>query len=304
LAGPLGHHFKERSMRSEIMTRVAEVYAAQADGGPPTTLVAGSAPGETGVSVLGVRYDGGMHFQAAPRWHCICFQMSPVRVERRMVGGVVRHEPPVGSLAISPAGSDCAADADDTVETLLVAIDTAWFALAATEGSERQARLIECFWAYDDSLLALARSLAFESGEDYPNGPLFWNEVAARFIDRLVARHTTELPIRARGMLSDDVLKRIKDYIVANLDEPIEVAALAGIAARSPFHFTRLFTQSVGLTPHRYVVHLRLQRAIELVRDGRSGLAEIAARTGFADQSHLSRWIRRVLGVSPTQLAA
>jgi AraC family transcriptional regulator len=68
--------------------------------------------------------------------------------------------------------------------------------------------------------------------------------------------------------------------------------------------FTRVFTRSVGMTPHRYVVHLRLQRAIELVREERSGLAEIAARTGFADQSHLSRWMRRVLGVSPTQLVA
>jgi AraC family transcriptional regulator len=91
---------------------------------------------------------------------------------------------------------------------------------------------------------------------------------------------------------------------MAHLDEPIEVAALAGIARRSPFHFTRVFTQSVGVSPHRYVVHLRLERAIELMRDGQSGLAEIAASTGFADQSHLSRWVRRVHGVSPTQLAA
>jgi AraC family transcriptional regulator len=45
-------------------------------------------------------------------------------------------------------------------------------------------------------------------------------------------------------------------------------------------------------------------RAVELLRDGRSGLAEIAALTGFADQSHLSRWVRRVHGVSPTQLTA
>jgi AraC family transcriptional regulator len=60
----------------------------------------------------------------------------------------------------------------------------------------------------------------------------------------------------------------------------------------------------VGVTPHRYVVHLRLQRAIELMRDGQSGLAEIAACTGFADQSHLSRWVRRARGVSPTQIAA
>ena len=44
--------------------------------------------------------------------------------------------------------------------------------------------------------------------------------------------------------------------------------------------------------------------AVELVREGLSGLAEVAARTGFADQSHLSRWARRVHGVPLTQLAA
>jgi AraC family transcriptional regulator len=58
------------------------------------------------------------------------------------------------------------------------------------------------------------------------------------------------------------------------------------------------------MTPYRYVVHLRLQRALELMRDGRHGPAEIAAATGFADQSHLSRWVRRVHGVSPTELTA
>jgi AraC family transcriptional regulator len=103
-------------------------------------------------------------------------------------------------------------------------------------------------------------------------------------------------------MLGKDVLERLRDYVIAHLDEPIEVTALARLAGRSPFHFSRVFSRSVGMSPHRYVVHLRLQRAIELVREGRSGLAEIAARTGFADQSHLSRWVRRIHGASPTQL--
>src|SRR6516164_1642368 len=106
------------------------------------------------------------------------------------------------------------------------------------------------------------------------------------------------------AMLGKDLIRRLRDHVVAHLDEPIEVQALADIAGRSPFHFTRVFTRSVGMTPHRYVVHLRLQRAIELVREGQSGLAEIAVRTGFADQSHLSRWVRRVHGVPPTQLVA
>ena len=291
-------------MRADFVRVMGEVDVAQANGDPPTTLVAGSAPGERGVAVFSHRYYGGMHYCATPRQHTLCFQMSPARIERRAAGRVLCHEPPVGSLAIGPAGIDCAGDADGTFEFLLVGIDPAWLALAAAEGSERQAELIERVWAYDHSLLALARTLAFESTDDYPNGPLFWNEVASRLIDRLVVRYTAALPFRARGMLSNDVLKRLKDYILAHLDEPIEVAALAGIAARSPFHFTRLFTQSVGLTPHRYVVHLRLRRAIELVRGGQSSLAEIAAATGFADQSHLSRWVRRVYGVPLTQLTA
>ena len=291
-------------MRADIVAALGEFDAAQANGEPPTTLVAGRAPGESGVAVFCHRFYGGVHFRATLRHHFISFQMSQVRVEHRMAGQVVCHEGSAGSLTINPAGFNCAVDADDSIETLSVTIDPAWLTLAAAEGSERQAELVERMWGYDHSLLALARTLAFESTEDFPNGPLFWNEVASRFIDRLVVRYTAALPFRARGMLSNDVLKRLKDYILAHLDEPIEVAVLAGIAARSPFHFTRLFTQSVGLTPHRYVVHLRLRRAVELVRDGRLGLAEIAARTGFADQSHLSRWVRRVHGVSLTQLTA
>ena len=146
--------------------------------------------------------------------------------------------------------------------------------------------------------------LASESADGYPNGPLLWNEVAWGFINRLIARNTSDRESRVRGVLGKDVLKRLRDYAVAHLDGPIEVATLANIAGRSAFHFSRVFTRSVGLTPHRYVVHLRLRRAIELVRSGEANFAEIATRTGFADQSHLSRWMRRVHGVSLTQLIA
>jgi AraC family transcriptional regulator len=100
------------------------------------------------------------------------------------------------------------------------------------------------------------------------------------------------------------VLQRIREYVSTHLSEPIDVADLARLAGRRSFHFSRVFARSVGMTPHRYVVHLRLQAAIARVRDGRAGLAEIAAATGFADQSHLSRWVRRVHGVAPSELGA
>jgi AraC-like DNA-binding protein len=64
-------------------------------------------------------------------------------------------------------------------------------------------------------------------------------------------------------------------------------------------------TRENGITDRvRCIVYLRLRRAVELIREDRLGLAEIAASTGFADQSHLSRWVRRVHGVSPTQMVS
>jgi AraC family transcriptional regulator len=280
----------------------SELCVAQEDGGLPTALLAGSAPGESGVSVLSARFQGGMHFSATPRKHHVFFQLSG-QARCRISDRTLSHEPQTGALAICPTGADYCAEANASVEAILVAIDPGKLALAAAEGAALDAQLIERLTGYDQALLDLARVLASESANGYPNGPLFWNETASAMLGGLLAGHTSNFDRRVRGALGKDVLRRLRNYIMAHLDEPIEVAALAGVAARSEFHFTRVFTRSVGMTPHRYVVHRRLQRAVELLRDGRSSLAEIAASTGFADQSHLSRWVRRVYGVSPTQIA-
>jgi AraC family transcriptional regulator len=229
--------------------------------------------------------------------------MSPqVRLESALVWSAVRQDATIGSLAIYPAGIACAVEVKKSVDALIVAIDSDRLTLAAAESSALGARLTDRLSAYDEALFDLARNLALEGAADYPNGAHYWNDVASSFIDGLVARHTSALAKTPRGMLSKTTLDRLTDYVFAHIDEQIEVAALAKTAGRSPFHFCRVFSRSVGMSPHRYVVHLRLQRAVELVRDGRFGFAEIAARTGFADQSHLSRWVRRVYGVSLKQL--
>ena len=281
----------------------SNVYMVQGDGLPPTALSAGSAPGQSGVSVVRARFKGGVHFSATLQQHLMCFHMTaPVHIECGIAGRTLYHEAPVGSLAVLPAGADSSADTDESFDALLIEVDAGRLALATAENEALDARLIERMSGFDGRLLGLARRLSAESEASFPNGALFWNEAADNFIEGLIARHTSAARPTVRGTLGKGVLERLKAHVVARLDQPIEVADLASIAGRSPFHFSRVFTRSVGITPHRYVVHLRLQHAIELVRERRLGLAEIAARTGFADQSHLSRWVRRVHGVSPTQL--
>jgi AraC family transcriptional regulator len=158
----------------DVMMGLGELSLAQENGSAPSTLAGGSAPGESGVSVINVRFQGGMHLAATLRQHLICFQRmdESVRFECRMADRTLSHEPPPGSLAISPAGIDCAADTDGSVDAILVAIDPGRLALAAAEDSSLEAQLMERLSGYDQQLLELASILAFESVHDYPNGPL------------------------------------------------------------------------------------------------------------------------------------
>jgi len=272
-------------------------------GKTPMLLGENSAPGEGGVSVIRVRLSDCRYHVTLNR-HFIKFQMDPrVRLDCEPSEHLLRDDVPVGSFTIHPAGMACAADIRESVDVLMVVIDPARFALAAAENWAPGARLRQRLSGYDGTLFELARVLALEGPAGHPNGLHYWTDVANTFIDGLLHRHASKPACAPRGTLSKATFARIRDYIMAHLDDPIETAALADIAGRSPFHFCRVFGRSVGMSPHRYIVHLRLQCAVRLVREGRSGLADIAACTGFADQSHLSRWVRRVYGVSPSQLA-
>ena len=207
-------------------------------------------------------------------------------------------------MAICPAGLDCGADTAHDLTALLILIRPSRLALAAAEDTVLEARPVGCISGYDQKLLDLARALASESQAGYPHGAIGWNETAARFIDALVTGHVSGRQANSGGVLDIAMLARIRDFVNAHLGEPIDVATLAAMTDRSQFHFSRAFTRSVGVSPYRYVVHLRLRRAVELVRERRLPLCDIAASTGFADQSHLTRWVRRVYGVSLTELSA
>lgn len=286
------------------MAKFGQVRWVRKDGGPPTVLQADGSAGESGLRVLRARFEGGAHVSPSTEQHLIYFQTSAhLLLDCRIAGRRLRHETAAGALAICPAGADSSADSEVTAEMLVIAIKPGQLALAAAEDSALEAELPERLSGYDETLHQTAQLLAAESAQHYPNGPLFWSEAASRFIGRLVSNYTSTPRRPARGRLGQRTLQRIRDYVLANLAEPIEVADLAALAGRSSFHFSRVFTRSVGMTPYRYVVHLRLQTAARHMREGRMGLAEIAADTGFADQSHLSRWIRRVYGVAPSGFA-
>jgi AraC-like DNA-binding protein len=94
-------------------------------------------------------------------------------------------------------------------------------------------------------------------------------------------------------------LKRVEEYIDAHLDSTLDVQELAALVPLSSFHFIRLFHQSVGLTPRKYVIQSRVMRARDLLSTTDLPLTEIALATGFSDQSHFSRRFHELVGVPP-----
>jgi AraC family transcriptional regulator len=74
----------------------------------------------------------------------------------------------------------------------------------------------------------------------------------------------------------------------------------AEVAHLSPYHFARQFKAATGLAPHQFVITRRIEQAQHLLRtNGRLGLAEVAFRSGFANQSHFSLHFKRIAGVTP-----
>jgi AraC-like DNA-binding protein len=103
----------------------------------------------------------------------------------------------------------------------------------------------------------------------------------------------------SRGGLAPGALRRVREYITGHLAENIRLEALAEVADLSRCYFARAFKQSVGTSPHAYMMQERLERAKRLLAETNLSLGQVALDSGFSDQSHFSSCFRRHSGVSP-----
>ncbi|MEM6432673.1 MAG: AraC family transcriptional regulator [Cyanobacteria bacterium P01_D01_bin.115] len=92
---------------------------------------------------------------------------------------------------------------------------------------------------------------------------------------------------------------QIADYIHAHLDQSIKLADLAEVAGISQFHFSRLFKQSTGMTPHQYLTQQRIEQAKQLLKGTKGAISEIALQCGFNSQSHFSKHFKDAIGMTP-----
>jgi AraC family transcriptional regulator len=109
--------------------------------------------------------------------------------------------------------------------------------------------------------------------------------------------HPNSLPYR--GGLPGGALDRVRAYIDAHLGEHITLEDLARQVGVSRFHFAREFRHSTGESPMEYLRRIRIQYSLRLLLRRDATIGQVAARLGFADQSHFTRIFVRLIGMSP-----
>jgi AraC family transcriptional regulator len=111
-------------------------------------------------------------------------------------------------------------------------------------------------------------------------------------------RHSRLNPVR--GGLTARQLRRVKEFIEAQIPNEITISDLAALAGLSHYHFIRSFKDTVGLTPYQYVLSERIRRARGLLSKPDLSLGDVALAAGFSDASQLNRVFRKFVGVTPT----
>ena len=122
----------------------------------------------------------------------------------------------------------------------------------------------------------------------------------AAYLAEKYTRATAEKPL-FHGGLPIARLRKVEDYVSEHLVEEIPVEKLAELVELSPFHFSRVFKESTGMSPLQFVVRERITRGQQLIRETSRSLIEIALEVGYTSPSSFSKVFRRVTGVTPME---
>lgn len=259
--------------------------------------------GSYGVTLLRASYSDQVLLKGTSQNHLIGgMYLQPVLTQHTMAGEHLEHQTGPGSVCIGPAGADYSVEFLGPVSGVILEVNVECLAMVQAQSGFYNRPLLPKMNGGDNGLSRFMALLESEVQAGHPHGALFWSSVVDALLRHLVEHCLGETRAISYGTLSSKALERLNTYIAEQLAEPFDLADMASVAGCEKFRFARAFTRCVGVTPHRYVVRRRIERARTLITAGKHTLAEIAALTGFSDQSHLHHWIKQICGVTPGQL--
>lgn len=270
------------------------------EGEPPKLLAEGSPGGTASASVSHRLVKQGARMAACPSDTLLGFNLTGSAhsyCEWISAGRRIPHSAEPGALYLSPPGLDFQASPGIDAQILTVSLPATLMSLAFGDLGVPASQAIELVAAQNRRLLDLAVALQRELALGLPNGLIYWTEISDTLASDVARYHASRAGALRTSVLPNVSIRKINGLIDETMGQQIALEDLAQAAGYSRFHFLRTFTKTLGMTPSRYVMHRRVRAAVSMAKNTRDSLTSIAYATGFADQSHLSRWCRKVYGV-------
>ncbi|NIJ57593.1 AraC-like DNA-binding protein [Pseudochelatococcus lubricantis] len=149
----------------------------------------------------------------------------------------------------------------------------------------------------DDRVLRLARLTAEECMQPSGLDDMYGDGLINALLTAVLQLEKKEP--RTRSRLSQWQLRRAVAYIEDNCLRQIRLEELAELTGLSQSYFSHAFKASTGLPPHRWLMRARIEKVKKLLEHQDASLPDVAAMTGFADQAHLTRIFRKMVGTTP-----
>lgn len=217
-------------------------------------------------------------------------------------GATYSGRPTAGDVAVTPALVPVTVRWDRPFEAISVLLSSDLLDRVADRAGLETGRLRPAAMRRDSFVGEVVRTLG-EAAESGGGGrELLAESLGTALAVHLLREYDDERPPPRPVGLAGEALRRVTDHVETRLDGDLSVASLAAVAGLSPHHFLRRFRASTGTTPRQYVIRRRVERARRLMAEG-CDIAQAAARAGFSGQSHLHHHVRRLLGVTPGDLA-
>ena len=154
----------------------------------------------------------------------------------------------------------------------------------------------------DPKLEHICWALKAELENGDPRERLYAEGLGTALAAQLLCRYSRTADVLPKNGLTRRQLRTTVDFIDSHLAADLSVAEIAAATGMSASHLKTLFKRTTGLPVHQYVIRQRLDRAVSLISRGRLRLSAAALKAGFADQSHMARCMRRIMGVTPTEV--
>jgi AraC family transcriptional regulator len=168
--------------------------------------------------------------------------------------------------------------------------------------TERSLEIVPMRQVTDRRLTHLLFALDAERARGYSAGKLFVDCIETALANILISSFNTFAPrsITGKGGMAPRVLRRVVEFMHANMDKQIGLNDLAGCAGLSLSHFSLQFRASTNQSPHQYMLRLRVERSKELLTDSRLSVLDVGLEVGFRNQQHFATVFRNSVGVPPS----